>query len=180
MTTTDNPKVSMPSGKDEDPKEKGFFNRPRRGGKSIWDWLDLIAKLAIPVVVVGATIAFGLLQAHFVQQQHDTDQQRTLDQQQATTLQTYIDNIQDLLLNHNLLNVKSDNEVAVLARARMLTALQGLDPRRKARLLIFLHEAHLIGYIETNSQIHERVINLKGANLSGCQPTQAKLTSANT
>ena len=79
MTTTDNPKVSMPSSKDEGPKEKGFFNRLRPGGKSIWDWLDLISKLAIPVVVVGATIAFGLLQAHFAQQQHDTDQQRALD-----------------------------------------------------------------------------------------------------
>jgi len=81
MAATNKSGVSSPSHKDEDQKETGFFNRPRRGGKSFWDWLDLIAKLAIPVVVVGATIAFGILQAHFAQQQHDTDQQRALDQQ---------------------------------------------------------------------------------------------------
>jgi hypothetical protein len=40
--------------------------------------------------------------------------------------ETYIDNIQDLLLNHNLLGSKPSGEVAILARARTLTALQGL------------------------------------------------------
>ncbi len=39
MTTVDNPKVSPPSGKDEDSNVKGFLNRPRAGGKSIWDLL---------------------------------------------------------------------------------------------------------------------------------------------
>ncbi len=185
MTTTDNPKVSTPSSKDEDPKETGFFNQPRRGGKSIWDWLDLIAKLAIPVVVVGATIAFGLLQAHFVQQQHDTDQQRALDQQQATTLQTYIDNIQALLLNHNLLKSKPGDDVAILARARTLTALQGLDPERKGVLLNFLYEAHLIGYYNFDQKkplaalIDLSFANLSGANLSFVNLSGANLSGAN-
>src|SRR5438874_951627 len=89
MTTLNNPNVSPPSDKIEDQKEKGVFNRPRKGGKTIWDWMQL---LIIPfVLTVG-----GLL---FSAYQHNTDEQRTLDQQQATILQTYIDNMQDLILN---------------------------------------------------------------------------------
>src|SRR6266487_1631215 len=104
-------------------------------GKALWDWLQLLGVLAIPLVVVGATIVWGILQANQAQ-----------DQQQAATMQTYIDNIQDLLLNHNLLKSQPDDDVAILARARTLTALEGLDPERKAHLLTFLYEANLIGF----------------------------------
>ncbi len=104
--------------------------------KTLWDWLNLLAALAIPLVVAFATIAFGLLQIHLAdqqhlqdqklaQQQHDADQLSSLDQQRATILQTYIDNIQDLLLNHNLHGSTLNSEVSILARARTLTALQG-------------------------------------------------------
>jgi hypothetical protein len=75
MTTVDNPKVSPPSGKGEDPKEKGFFNRPRAGGKTFWDWLNLLAALAIPLMVLLATIGFGWWQAHLADVQHQQDQQ---------------------------------------------------------------------------------------------------------
>src|SRR5712692_2718800 len=107
MTTVNNRKVSLPprkdervtrnvpppSGKSEDPKLKGFFDRQRKGGKSFWDWLDLIAKLAIPIVVLLATIGFGWWQVHLADLQHQSDQQSALDQQRAVILQTYIDNI---------------------------------------------------------------------------------------
>ncbi len=174
----------------DDPKEKGFFNRPRAGGKTIWNWLNLLVKLAIPLVVVLATIAFGIQQANLAQQQHDADQQRATVQQQAAILQTYIDNIQDLLLNHNLLGdapkPKNDadkatiQEVQELARARTLTALQGLsgDPERKGRLLIFLHEADLIGFADNNGKTHGPIIDLRGANLTSADLTHISLTSA--
>ena len=160
------------------PKWTGFT------GKTLWDWLQLLGILAIPLVVAGATLLLGIQQANLAQQQHDSDQkiaqqqhgadqQSALDQQQATILQTYIDNIQDLLLNHNLLKSSPFNpsnpyyDVSTLARARTLTALQGLDPHRKGLLLNFLHEAHLIGYIDsiTNKLIFP-IINLDGADLS--------------
>ncbi len=81
------------------PKWTGFT------GKTLWDWLQLLGILAILLVVAGATLLFSIQQANLAQQQHGSDQQSALDQQQATILQTYIDNIQDLLLNHNLLGV---------------------------------------------------------------------------
>jgi uncharacterized protein YjbI with pentapeptide repeats len=184
MTTVDDPEASLSSGKNEGPEKEGFFNRPRLGGKSIWDWLDLSAKLTIPIVVVAATIVFGWWQGQLADSQHYQDQLNAQDQQRATTLQTYIANIQDLLLNHNLLGdsplPKNDaDEVAIkevqeLARARTLNALQGLDPHRKGVLLKFLFEAKLIGYLDSSTQkIHPPIIILTSADL-----TQTDLTSA--
>jgi hypothetical protein len=157
-------------------------------GKTLWDWLQLLGVLAIPIVVAGATLLFGIQQANLANQQHENDQkianqqyeadkQSALGQQEATILQTYIDNIQDLLLNHNLLgdsptpNNDSDKvkiqEVQELARARTLTALQGLDSYRRGVLLKFLYEAKLIGFLDNNSKTHDPIINLILADLSG-------------
>ena len=146
-------------------------NRKRTGfeDKTLWDKLNLFGTLAIPIVVLIATIGFGLWQAYLVGLQHDSDQQRALDQQQAAILQTYIDNIQDLLLNHNLLRSKPDGAVAILARARTLTALHGLDSERKGRLLIFLYETHLIGFDDKNGITYDAIIVLSGADLSGAK-----------
>ncbi len=159
---------------DEDPKEKGFFNRPRAGGKTIWDWMQL---LIVPIILVIVGYIFS-------SQQHDADQKQALDQQQATILQTYVDNIQDLLLNHNLLKSKPTDDVAILARARTLTALQELDPKRKGHLLKFLHEADLIGFDDTNDKLHDHIIilinaDLSNANLSNTDLSSAYLSSAN-
>jgi Pentapeptide repeats (8 copies) len=117
-------------------------------GKTLWDWLNLLGTLAIPLVVVGATIGFGWWQG-----------QGALDQQRATILQTYMDNMQDLLFKYNLLgesptptnssDAATIQEVRELARARTLTALRGLDPQRKGILLQFLYDAHLIGFPDT-------------------------------
>ena len=106
------------------------------------------------------------------QQQHEADKQSALDQQQATILQTYIDNIQDLLLNHNLLKSKSGDNVATLARARTLTALQGLDPKRRGVLVQFLYQAKLI----SKSNV---IVDLSGADLSNADLSDANLGGAN-
>ena len=165
--------------------QNGLFkvNHKRTGfeDKTLWDWLQLLGLLAIPLVVVGATILFGIQQANLADQQHandqkianqqhEADQKQALDQQQAAILQTYIDNIQDLLLNHNLLKSKPTDDVAILARARTLTALQGLDPDRKGRLMQFIYEAQLIGFLNlanlTNGIAKPPIIDLFQADLS--------------
>src|SRR5450759_1987144 len=169
-------------------------------GKTLWDWLNLLGVFLIPIVVVGATIGFGWWQVHLADVAHQQDQQSAnlqhkedqasvLDQQRAAILQTYIDNIQDLLLNHHLLVSKPTDDVAILARARTLTALQGLDTGRKGSLLIFLHEAELIGYqgiewqgTEASHYIlikRKAIISLNGVNLSGTILTGFNLSGIN-
>jgi uncharacterized protein YjbI with pentapeptide repeats len=176
MTTVNNHNVSPPLGKYEDPKEKGFFNRPMVGGKSLWDWLQLVGILLIPLVIFLATMRFNQQQADLAQQQHDNDQKIALDQQRADTLQKYLDSIQDLLLNGNLLKADPPdpnnpyNDVATLARARTLTALEGLDSKRKGTLVQFLYDAKLINGSTVECMQCEHltpIISLRGADLRG-------------
>jgi uncharacterized protein YjbI with pentapeptide repeats len=156
--------------------ENGVFkvNHKRTGfeDKTLWDWLQLLGILAIPLVVAGATLLFSIQQANLANQQHEADRQQALDQQQAAILQTYLDSVQDLLLHNNLLKsslIDTNNpyyDVAILARARTLTALQGLDPMRKGRLLQFIDEALLIGFMDDQGKLHIPIIILSGADLS--------------
>src|SRR5438105_4504164 len=71
LPSGDNLKVATTPSKDKDPNEKGFFNRPRRGGKTIWDWLQL---LGVPAFLAFATIGFGFVQFQLAGQQHQHDQ----------------------------------------------------------------------------------------------------------
>jgi hypothetical protein len=68
--------------------QTSFLGRPRLGGKSFWDWLDLLSKLAVPLVVVLATVGFGVWQNYLADQQHQSDQKQALDQQRAAILRT--------------------------------------------------------------------------------------------
>ncbi len=166
--------------KNESRTFKATHKRTGFEGKTLWDKLNLFGTLAIPLIIALATIGFGLLQLHLADLQHQQDQQQALDQQRVTILQTYIDNIQDLLLNHNLLKSKPTDDVAILARARTLTALQGLDPQRKGRLLNFLYEVKLIGSKEITVPpytVLSAIINLRGANLSYADLIGANLVS---
>jgi uncharacterized protein YjbI with pentapeptide repeats len=170
-------------------------------GKALWDWLQL---LGVPLLLAGATIVFSFVQFHLADQQHASDQrianqqhaidqQNALDQQHATTLQTYIDNIQELLLKDNLfgdnpapknnIDKTTIHEVQELARARTLTALQGLDPDRKGRLVQFLWEAQLISSAEFTQDgklklRHNPIIDLSGASLIRANLFGAYLTGA--
>src|ERR1022692_3320887 len=81
------------------PPQSGFLGRPRRrlGGNSLWNWLDISSKVAIPLVVVLATIGFGWWQTQLANRQ-----------QEAAIVQTYVGNMQDLLLHHGLSEFKPD------------------------------------------------------------------------
>src|SRR6266702_1575931 len=144
-----------------------------------------LGAIIIPILLYKLGVNFTQQQAQLSiaasERQHQTDLQIAQDQQQATVLQTYIGNIQDLLLNHNLLkfNPLDPNspyyDVAILARARTLTALKGLDPERKNLLLTFLFEAHLIGFQDNNELTHSSIIDLSGADLSDANLLHADL-----
>ena len=166
-------------------RPSGRLDKSRRwlGGKSIWDWFDLASKLAIPVVIAGATIGFGWWQSTLADRQHQSDQQLAgrqhqsdqqlaQDQQNATILQTYISNIQSLLINNNLTRSKPGDEVRQLARVQTLITLRRLDAGRNIVLLRFLQNADLIG-------MQDSIIDLSGANLSGANLSGANLSGIN-
>ena len=144
--------------------------------KTFWDWLQL---LVIPFVLAGATLGFGWWQANLAQQQHVNDQNLAQDQQRAEILQTYLDNMQDLLIHNNLQKSHLGDEVVLLARERTLIALQRLDSQRKGVLVQFLYDSNLIGYSDPFGQnIHPPIIILFGADLTRANLTNAHLSGA--
>jgi arabinogalactan oligomer / maltooligosaccharide transport system substrate-binding protein len=175
--------ASKPRGSEQDVAgQEGPLDRQRLGGKSIWDWLDLLSKLAIPLVVVLATVGFGAWQNHLADQQHQSDQNQALDQQRAAILQTYIGNMQDLLVNHKLSGSNPTAEISLAAKEQTLTALRRLDDAGSNKIVLqFLRDAHLIGTQDAVIDFRNTDLsndNLSRADLSGIDLTGATLIGA--
>src|SRR5262249_16860327 len=124
--------------------------------KSLWDWLGLLATLAIPIVV-----GFGA--AWFTAQQGKVSSAENTDNQRENALQTYIDKISELLLEKNLRGSNSGDEIRKVARVRTVTMLFQLDNERKKSILRFLYESGLIN--KNNSIIELRGVDLIKADL---------------
>jgi uncharacterized protein YjbI with pentapeptide repeats len=122
------------------------------GGKTLWDWLQL---LIVPVVLSLITVVFAWQQDQRQQQTEDqrakvareTEEQRAQDE----ALQTYLDVMGELLLTEDLDPLDEDSadqqknrQVRTLARARSLAILERLDPERKASVIGFLYENTLL------------------------------------
>ncbi len=151
-------------------------------GKTFWDWLQLLATLAVPLALGLATYSFNAQQAtladnqhnadkQVAQNQHNADKQAAQDQQQETALQSYLDRMSDLLNGKNAGDPKlgtatKGDQLSQIARARTLTVLRSLDGRRKGLVLQFLYDAKLIGYQNSSATI----VDLHGADLTGTSP----------
>lgn len=168
-------------------QQKGSFAWTGFKGKTLWDWLQLLAALAIPVAVAVGTLWFTAAQSQASDrasaQQHKTDLQIAQqqyqnnihlanDQQQETALQTYLDRMSDLLLNSNLKVSKPGDEVREVARARTLTLLPQLNGVRKKEVVQFLYEAGLINVGP------DPIVDLHGANLRGADLNNIDLSDA--
>ena len=158
-------------------------------GKTLWDWLQLLGVLAIPLVVVGATLLFGIQQSNLANQQHDNDQkiasqqreadrQQTLDQQRQAILVTYQDNMKDLLLHQGLLTSKPTDEIRVIARTETLSAMRQLDGKRNRFLVQFLRDAHLIG-INLITGKDQNIVNFENADLISTDLSGVDLSGVN-
>lgn len=136
----------------------GFSN------KTVWDWLNLLAVLAIPVAVTLGTAWFTTKQGQLVDAENK-------DNQHEAALQTYLDKMSELLLHENLRESTQDEEVRKIARVRTLTVLRRIDGERKASVLLFLYESDLINK-------HKPIINLEDADLSKANLIVANLSEA--
>jgi len=145
---------------------------------SVWEWTQFFAVLAIPIIVAAGSLYFTqqitLQQAQLSSatsyKLQQTDLNNAQDQQQETTLQTYLDDMSDLLLHQNLRNSKPGEAASEVARERTLTTLRRLNAERNRIVLQFLQDAHLIG-------IPDAPINLSGATLSNDYLSNANLSN---
>ena len=142
--------------------------------RTLWDWLGLLAALAIPVVV-------GLGAAWFTAQQGKVSDAENTDNQREAALQAYIDKISDLLLHERLSELLLDEspgnpQVVIIARARTATVLRILDPDRRASLIRFLSQA---GILTKCIEDELRGIDLHGADLTWVNLSGINLSTTN-
>jgi uncharacterized protein YjbI with pentapeptide repeats len=141
---------------------KGLWGWTQFGEKKLWDWLQLLSALAIPVVLTVAGFWYTSQQQRH--QQHIENQRAAAEQDieerraQDAALQAYLDQMSALMLQNNLRDSEEDSEARRLARARTLTVLGRLDPHRKRTVVRFLYESALI-------QEGDPIVNLATADL---------------
>lgn len=188
-------------GKHREPVEQKKEPRKRRRGsklwewtgfgeKKLWDWLQLLSALAIPIVLTIAGFWFTSQQAR---QQRDIEARRAkaeqfLEEQRAqdTALQAYLDQMGTLMLEENLRGSEGYSEARTLARARTLTVLGRLDPERKRSAVQFLYESSLIDKTDSivdlsDADLSSVDLHLKGlskADLSEVNLSEADLSNA--
>jgi len=176
--------------------------------KTLWDWLQLLAALAIPVVVGFGAAWFTIKQTQAQtqaseaanKQRHETELQITADNQREAALQSYIDKLSELLLHEHLSEFllfnhldESPNgtQIVIIARARTATVLRILDPVRRGSLIRFLSQAgiltkciedELVGIDLSRAnltKVNLDKINLEKANLQGANLREASLQETN-
>jgi Pentapeptide repeats (8 copies) len=111
-----------------------------------------------------------------VQQQIEDDRVR------QSVLQSYIQDMTELLLDKGLATAGPSLPVRRIARSSTLTAVRQLDGDRKGILLQFLYESDLIrgfGPIISLRRADLRDASLSGVNLSGADLSDADLSGAN-
>jgi hypothetical protein len=142
--------------------------------------------LIIPLFLAGATLVFSIFELQREERRVFTQQEIEADRARESVLQSYIQNMTDLLLDKELATSKQDQPVRSIARSSTLTTLRQLDSERKGILLQFLSESNLIirpsmdiDLIISLSSADLSNANLRGADLSGAYLNRAFLTDAN-
>lgn len=154
-------------------------NKESERGKTLW---DIIKLLIAPIML--ATIAF-LFSDYQSKTELSMQTRRATSESlvetkryRETSLQSYLDQMTELLLEHGLQGQDQATEPASarvlssLARARTLTVLSELDDQRRGVVVRFLYEAGLISG-------QRPIVELKEAELSEVDLQDAKMEGAN-
>src|SRR5215203_462431 len=143
-------------------------------GMTVRDWLAL---LIVPLVLLGIGLLFQIQQSEVEQRRLEADQHIEEQRAQDEALQTYLEQMGQMLLDKErpLLQSKVGDEVQLLARARTVTILRRLDSARNRYILQFLREAQLVPSNRYNVQEH--IVRLDYANLSKANLKGAYLDS---
>jgi Pentapeptide repeats (8 copies) len=143
-------------------------------GMTVRNWLEL---LVVPLVLLGIGLLFQI-QQNEVEERHLEAQQHIEEQRaQDEALQTYLEQIGQMLLDKDrpLRQSKEGDEVQLLARARTVTILRRLDSARNRDILQFLREARLVP--SNKYEIQEHIVRLDNSNLSKADLKGANLDS---
>jgi hypothetical protein len=106
--------------------------------RTVWDWLSLVGiPLAGGVVIAGVGYYFN-------KKQREREEAVERLNAQDTALQSYLDQMSDLLVNQHLRSLPRRSDIHKLGEARTLAALLGLDSDHKRRPLKLVYDLGLI------------------------------------
>lgn len=111
----------------------------------------VVGAILIPVVIARATFSFtesqNKLQQNLENQRANAELELERQRTESEALQSYLDQMSQLMLEKNLSESEVGSPVRMLARARTLAVLGGLDDsQRKWTVLRFLYQSELILY----------------------------------
>ena len=140
--------------------------------RTLWDWLQL---LIVPAVLALGGLWFAA-QQDIRQQRMDNRRERIIQgvenqRAQDSMLLSYLDQMSSLLIDEKLQTSQPGEPERLVAAARTITVLRGLDPERKRTVLRFVYEAGLI-------RKEEIIVNLDGANLTEADLNNVPLENA--
>jgi uncharacterized protein YjbI with pentapeptide repeats len=146
--------------------------------KTLWDWLQL---LIVPAILIGVTFVWSATQTRSDNRREDrrigADRAAAEEARRDATLQAYLDQMSGLMLNKNLLTSTEGDPVRAVARTVTLTTLRRLDGKRKAAVVNFLFEAHLL--VRDKALVELADADLVGAELRDADLGEATLNGAN-
>ena len=143
-------------------------------GMTVRNWLEL---LVVPLVLLGIGLLFQIQQSEVEERRLEAAQHIEEQRAQDEALQTYLEQMGQMLLDKDrpLLQSKEGDEVQLLARARTVTILRRLDSARNRDILQFLREARLVP--SNKYEIQEHIVRLDNSNLSEANLKGANLDS---
>jgi uncharacterized protein YjbI with pentapeptide repeats len=112
--------------------------------KTLWDWLNLLGVLLIPLILGAGTILITAQQSAISQSQHESDLGIANNQFQEALLKTFRDDINHLVFDQHLLTAKYGDPVRIMAQSYTNDALRKLDLSRRVLLVQFLSDLHLL------------------------------------
>jgi len=117
-------------------------------GKPVWDWLQLLGVLAIPVVLaVGGCMVNAqqdARQQRMENQRAEAEQKLAEQRAQDEALQAYLGQMSHLMLEKGLPASEEGDTVFTLAQARTTTVLRQLDGEHNQAVTRFLYAAELL------------------------------------
>jgi hypothetical protein len=132
---------------------------PAVAKKTWWEKAGVLIQAIIALAIIVPLI--GLYESvHQFNQQQTDNEMAMLDQQRQDTLNTYLDDMSQLVLQYDLPESKPNAPVRAIAVARTLTAVRDLDGERKGTLIRYLWEAGLIARPQP-------IVNISNADLNG-------------
>jgi uncharacterized protein YjbI with pentapeptide repeats len=185
------------TGGEAGPISKVTFTDEPQPGKTLWDFLGLAGVWAVPILLFILGVCVQARDRKRAEEQAEAEKSRADkeaklerdiadDRLRDEALQTYINSMADLLLNHReeLLSSKTyclnpNNPAQNVAHIRTVTILRRLenDTERQARVLNFLRDAKLLRFLLKDAELSN--VNLSGANLGDANLSGANLSGAN-